>query len=146
MTAVLTPSSTRVVEGLFTEASSEADLNMGRIISDAFRMSGVYCPDCDYPQNAEEYERLLIRYIPACIHAHRAKIRYEHYGYRFMSFSNKTEHEAYLEMVRADQIMHDIRREMKPFAPCSHCRVRFNPTSRLRHGPQRFPSIKEFME
>lgn len=145
MTAVLTQSSTRVVEGLLTEVSSEADMNMGRVISDAFRMSGVYCPNCNYPQNAEEYERLLVAYIPACIAAHRAKIRYENYGYRFY-FMRQTESEAYLEMVRANQVMNDYRREMKLFTPCSHCRVRFNPTSRLRHGPQRFPSIKEFME
>jgi hypothetical protein len=132
------------VEKLIEDASAGADLNIGRIISEAFRMSGVHCPHCHYPQNAQDYENLLWSYINARKREHRARIRYEHLDCRFAHL-RLNDSEAYAAYWKCMQEVAELKKLMKPMRPCARCRVRFNPTSRVRHGLKRSPEIKEFL-
>ena len=140
---MITADTPTTVERLIEEASYGADLNIGRIIAEAFSASGISCPNCDYPQNAEQYENILWRYINARKAEHRARIRYEHSD----RFGHLRLHDSqlYAEYWKFDQLVADLKKEMKPMRPCACCRVRFNPTSRVRHGIKRTPETKEFM-
>ena len=100
------------------------------VVDRAFRRASVRCPDCDYPQNAERFARLLDAYVSAKLRARRVRLDLErhYYGIRIDA------RELSLNADLADALLQArrLRDELEKIWPCEACLKRFNPVGRHR--------------
>ena len=52
-------------EMLEQDAAHLADMHNGRVISAAFQLASLSCPNCNYPQNADTFNKILFSYTEA---------------------------------------------------------------------------------
>ncbi len=138
---------------IFVAAAAQADWHNGEVFYHAMRESGITCLHCNYPQNAEQYEKLLQQYVNARIDRHHAMKSYEqHYGPYGWSPCRRGEPRDQLRdmgfhtFVLWDDRCDRLKRLMTPLRPCGTCRVTYNPTRRVRLPQFHFPQLREFLD
>ena len=122
-----------------------AAFDNGHVIGEAFRKSRVTCPNCNYPQNSEEYERLLGDRISLHVEFHRLLKRVERRWYGRDIFPPEPRPELLRKYEEVYSRLCLIRMRMRDIRPCATCRKRFNPTRRVKHCLFNLPKKQEFI-
>lgn len=112
------------------EVANQSNMNMGKVIADAYINSGLTCLSCNYPPNADSYDKLLLKYTQAKINLSNAIRRYE----------------KRLALEECENVVICLQRQMYSIEPCSRCKKRFNPTARLKNGLKNFPRARSICD
>ena len=110
-----------VADAIFDEVEANVAALNGEVVRRA--LAG-HC--CNYPQNMEEFQRLLTRYVVERLDAHYWKVRWDH------DWACLNYHDIHAKYVAHTYRANCIRIELRKFWPCSACIHLFNPTGRIR--------------
>lgn len=136
------------VELLQIEVAASANWRQAEVIQRAFRERGLRCPNCDYPQNAVQFDRDLGYYIHYKIKMHYHLSRYDPHLWSSREPSDRHYSLFFNAEVEAERLRYNLRL----IWPCEDCMRRFNPTGKYRRMwasiPKKFPTalVKEFMD
>ena len=141
------------VTKLLTEAHTAADLRNAEVITAAFKARGLRCSDCDYPQNARLFDRLMSEYANAKCDHHYCKVRFNPLVYRDgLSIWDWDTDKICHSMCEAENRANKLHQRLDAIRPCHKCQKQFNPTGRTRRSwkdiPKRWPNncAKEFLD
>ena len=111
-----------MVTDLLQEIALLADESNAEVISNAFAKSGITCPHCNYPSNADLFAHWLPRYKSAQITYSCCKRKYDNADYVI----NKMYYE------RAEMRMNNCKKIIDSCRPCMECKQKYNPTAKSR--------------
>lgn len=146
------------VHSLQLTVNERAAYRNGEVIGRAFKETSISCPNCSYPEHAQEFHMWLSIHIHNKLDLHRAQRAYnwhydvagewchrENYWHGLRGSSNccrSVEQAVY--KAKVDAI--DSREILKDNWPCEDCIRKYNPTARLNHVIRNRPELKGFLD
>lgn len=119
------------IDSIKIEVAQKVDEFSEICIVDAIRNRGVFCPFCNYPQNATDYDYLLWHYAHMKQRLHRMK--------KIPKY--RQEDINYLHIMIAK-----TKLQMMSIKPCKVCIKLYNPHNSKKFGSVIVPIHKEFFD